>query len=65
MKKLTAAHLVDSFSAIVTGDDIKRGKPAPDIFLAAAEKLNVLSRSVLSLKIRKTASAPPIMQICL
>lgn len=41
MKKLEAAHLVDSFSAIVTGDDIKRGKPAPDIFLAAANKLNV------------------------
>jgi HAD superfamily hydrolase (TIGR01509 family) len=28
---------------IITGDhpDIKQGKPAPDIFLAAAKKLNV------------------------
>ena len=27
------------FSALVSGDDVKRGKPAPDIFLLAAEKL--------------------------
>jgi HAD superfamily hydrolase (TIGR01509 family) len=29
--------LKDNFSAIVTGEDITRGKPAPDIFLKAAE----------------------------
>ncbi|MHC4863943.1 MAG: HAD family hydrolase [Planctomycetota bacterium] len=29
------------FEAYVTGDDIRAGKPAPDTFLKAAEKLNV------------------------
>lgn len=29
--------LKDNFKAIVTGEDITRGKPAPDIFLKAAE----------------------------
>jgi beta-phosphoglucomutase family hydrolase len=28
------------FGAIVTGEDVTRGKPAPDIFLLAAKKLN-------------------------
>ncbi|MFC5721269.1 HAD family hydrolase [Streptomyces gamaensis] len=29
----------DAFSAMVTRDDVERGKPAPDIFLAAADAL--------------------------
>src|SRR5207245_11202936 len=31
------------FELIVTGDEIQRGKPFPDIYLYAAEKLNVTS----------------------
>ena len=31
----------DFFTVIVSGDDVQNGKPAPDIFLLAAEKLNV------------------------
>ncbi len=31
----------DYFSAIVGGEEIKKGKPAPDIFLKAANRLNV------------------------
>ncbi len=31
----------EQFSAIVTGDEIARGKPAPDIFLEAARRLGV------------------------
>jgi HAD superfamily hydrolase (TIGR01509 family) len=35
------------FSVIVTGDEIERGKPHPDIYLIAAEKLQVNSDSCL------------------
>ncbi len=40
-KTLTALGLIDDFDAIVTADDVKHGKPAPDIFLEAARQLNV------------------------
>jgi HAD superfamily hydrolase (TIGR01509 family) len=33
--------LLDRFSVIITGDQVARGKPAPDVFLAAARALNV------------------------
>lgn len=36
------------FTAVVTGDAVPRPKPAPDVFLAAAERLNVIpSRCVV------------------
>jgi beta-phosphoglucomutase family hydrolase len=41
MFKLTRAGLADRFDAIVTGDQVKAGKPAPDIFLAAAREMRV------------------------
>ena len=37
--KLKQAGIYDRFGIIVCGDEIKNGKPAPDIFLLAAEKL--------------------------
>ncbi len=33
--------LLDRFSVIITGDQVAHGKPAPDVFLAAARALNV------------------------
>ncbi len=39
LEKLRRAGLRDRFDAIVGGDEIRQGKPAPDIFLAAAHKL--------------------------
>jgi len=41
IKKLTAANLLHHFDTMVCGDEVAHGKPAPDIFLAAAAKLNV------------------------
>jgi HAD superfamily hydrolase (TIGR01509 family) len=38
---LDAAGIRDSFAAIVSGDDVERGKPAPDVYLAAAAELGV------------------------
>lgn len=39
---VVAAHdLQDCFSCIMTGSDVTKGKPAPDIYLAAAEALDV------------------------
>jgi beta-phosphoglucomutase family hydrolase len=40
-KTLRALHLLEHFQAIVTADDVARGKPAPDIFLEAARRLGV------------------------
>ena len=40
-KTLTALGLVGHFGAIVTADDVARGKPAPDIFLEAARRIGV------------------------
>jgi beta-phosphoglucomutase family hydrolase len=38
-KTLKSLGLFDCFQAIVTADDVKRGKPAPDIFLEAARRI--------------------------
>ncbi len=38
---LRVNRLLDRFSVIITGDDVAHGKPAPDIFLAAARALDV------------------------
>jgi len=40
-KTLSALHLLEFFRHIVTADDVARGKPSPDIFLAAARRLGV------------------------
>jgi len=47
---LAALHLTDRFHAIVSGDDVLNGKPAPDVFLAAARVLRVEARDCLVLE---------------
>jgi HAD superfamily hydrolase (TIGR01509 family) len=40
---LTTAGLIDRFKAIVSAEDVERGKPEPDIFLKALASLNARS----------------------
>ncbi len=42
--------LADRFDFLVTGDEVARGKPAPDIFLLAARRLDVEARQCLVLE---------------
>jgi HAD superfamily hydrolase (TIGR01509 family) len=39
LRRLESAGILDRFSDIVCGDEIEHGKPAPGIFLKAAERL--------------------------
>lgn len=47
---LQAAGLRDLFSVIVTPEDVAHGKPAPDMYLLAAEKLGVKPEDCLVLE---------------
>ena len=40
-KKLRRANLYDYFKFFVAGDEVSEGKPSPETFLKAAEKLNL------------------------
>ena len=39
--QLTAAGIIDYFDKIICGDMVKKSKPEPDIYLTAAEEINV------------------------
>jgi HAD superfamily hydrolase (TIGR01509 family) len=47
---LSRAHLREQFDVVVCGDDVERGKPAPDIFLLAAGRLRLDPRRCLVLE---------------
>ncbi|WP_341676044.1 HAD family phosphatase [Niveibacterium sp. SC-1] len=48
--KLARVGILDRFDLIVGGDEVQRGKPAPDIFLAAAARLDVAPARCLALE---------------
>ena len=48
--KLSLMNLLDHFPIVIAGDQIEKGKPAPDIFLAAAAQLGVLPEGCLVLE---------------
>ena len=47
---LTRAKVIEKFNAVICGDDVHSGKPAPDIFLLAAERLRVIPEQCLVLE---------------
>lgn len=62
------AHLADAFATIVTRDQVKCGKPAPDLFLEAARRLNVpieycvvLEDSETGIEAARSAGAIPVL----
>ncbi len=48
VKKLALADLTDRFPIVVTGDQVARSKPSPDIFLEAARRLGVDGRDCVA-----------------
>lgn len=48
--KLERTGLLDRFPVVVGGDEVPHGKPAPDLFLAAAQRLNVVAAACLVLE---------------
>lgn len=65
---LALAGLKDTFSVIVSRDDVKHGKPAPDIFLTAAKRLQhpieqclVLEDSLVGIAAAQAAKAVPVL----
>ena len=45
---LKNAHVEQYFDAVVSGQEVEHGKPAPDIFLLASERIGVLKRRLSS-----------------
>ncbi len=44
---LTALELTDVFGAVLSADEVARGKPAPDVYLEAARRLGVAAAGCL------------------
>ena len=68
LSQLQSIGVLDRFRDIVTGDMVARGKPDPDIFLLAAEKLSlppeecvVLEDSLHGIRAAHAAGCVPIM----
>ena len=49
-KTLQKTGLSDLFDEVLTADDVACGKPAPDMYLAAAEKIGVPPERCLALE---------------
>ena len=50
LEQLVSVGLRDRFKAIATGDEVVNGKPSPDIFLLAAERLAVDPQACIALE---------------
>lgn len=47
LPNLAASGLLERFGAVATGDEVAKGKPAPDLFLLAAQRLGVANSGCL------------------
>ncbi len=47
---LRSLKLDDQFEVVVSGDDVVNGKPAPDIYLLAAERMGVTPKACLAIE---------------
>lgn len=47
---LAKLGLSDAFDRVITGSDVQNGKPAPDIYLVAAERLGVAAERCLAIE---------------
>ena len=47
---LSAADLGSAFTAVVSSEEVPRGKPAPDVYLAAAERLSVSPKACAAIE---------------
>lgn len=68
VRELTQAGIISYFNAVIGGDMVSRGKPAPDIFLYACRKLScdpadafVIEDSENGIRAAFSAGAAPIM----
>ncbi|QUV87217.1 HAD family phosphatase [Chloracidobacterium sp. S] len=59
-QRLVRTGLDRHFHITVTGDEVQRPKPAPDIYLAACERLGVSPGMCWLLRIPNRASRPPM-----
>ena len=69
-RNLRESDTADYFSAIVSGDQITNGKPAPDIFLRTAERIGlnpedcyIIEDSLNGIRAAHAAGGKPIMVI--
>ena len=61
---LAGLDIAHYFEVIVSGLDVAQVKPAPDIFLKAAQQLGVEPEQCLVLEDAEKASSPPILPAC-
>lgn len=47
---LNNGHIIDYFDNMVCGDDVSKGKPDPETFLTACQKINILPEEALVLE---------------
>ncbi|CCK20801.1 HAD family hydrolase [Lactococcus laudensis] len=56
VRAMTELGLVDYFEVLVSGEEVAHSKPAPDVFLAAAERLGVSAQDTIIIEDTKNGS---------